>query len=233
MKVILLQDVDNLGDKDEIKDVAGGYARNYLLPRGFAVIADKTALKDLDRRLHFAERKEKKLEAKMVKAVDRIKGSEIEIVVHAGKEGRLYGSVLPKQIAAALSEKFEWAIDKKRVKLQEPIKQIGDYVVPVQLREDTIADITVHVVSDQVDEPEEAEEEKAADTQEAAAEGEQAEAPAAAEDEAPEETTDTAETASDGEAEEQPEPEADEEPAAEEASETEESSEQDSEEDKE
>lgn len=148
MKVILLKDVDNLGDKHEIKVVADGYARNFLIPRDLAVRADAPALKDMERRKHFDERREKKLEEKLVKAADKIRDSSIEIITRVGPEGKLYGSVGPREIAAALSEKFEYPIIKRRVKLTEGIKQVGDYVVPVKLKDDTVVNVNVKVISD-------------------------------------------------------------------------------------
>ena len=163
MKVILLQDIDNLGDKDEIKIVANGYARNFLIPRGMAVAADKVALQDLERRRIFADRREKKLEEKLVKAADKIRDSEIEILVKAGPEGKLYGSVGPKEIAAALSEKFEYAILKRRVKLADSIKMVGTYSVPVKLKDDTTVIVKIKVVSDAPPEEPVAEEPAAAE----------------------------------------------------------------------
>jgi large subunit ribosomal protein L9 len=148
MKVILLQDVDNLGDKNEIKEVANGYARNFLIPRGMVAKADKTALKEMERRRHFDDRREKKLEEQLVKAAGKIRDSKIEIETKAGPEGKLYGSVGRKEIAAALSRKFEYPIIKQRVQLTETIKMIGDYVVPVKLKDDTIVKVTVSVISD-------------------------------------------------------------------------------------
>lgn len=173
MKVILLQDVDNLGDKNEIKEVANGYARNFLIPRGLVAKADKTALKEMERRRHFDDRREKKLEEKLVKAAGKIRDSKIEIETKAGPEGKLYGSVGRKEIAAALSRKFEYPIIKQRVQLTEAIKMVGDYVVPVKLKDDTIVKVTVSVVSDAPPaepEPQEADQAPAEEVQAAAPE---------------------------------------------------------------
>lgn len=163
MKVILLQDVDNLGDKNDIKDVAAGYARNYLMPRGLAMAADKTGLKELERRRMFAARREAKIEKDLVKAADKIRGSSLEMLAHSGPEGKLYGSVSQKQIAAALSEKFKFEIDKKRVRIDEPIRKLGEHRISVQLKEGVIVDVTVNVKStDPEPEPEPETEVKAA-----------------------------------------------------------------------
>jgi large subunit ribosomal protein L9 len=161
MKVILLQDIDNLGDKHEIKEVANGYARNFLIPRGLAAKADGSAIKDMERRRFYDERREKKLEEKLVKAADKISNSKLEILVKAGPEGRLYGSVGRKEIAAVLSQKFDYPIIKQRVLLTESIKKVGEFPVQVKLKDDTIVTVTVTVASDAPPEPV-AEEEKAA-----------------------------------------------------------------------
>jgi len=164
MKVILRQDIDTLGDKFEIKNVAAGYARNYLIPRGLAVAADKENLKDLERRLQFEKRREIKLEQQLAKAADKIKNSNIEISARAGVEGKLYGSVSAKEIAAALTERFNYPIDKKRVKLHETLKKVGEYKIPLRLKDGLEVEITVSVVPNELsDKPEEKPEEPVAE----------------------------------------------------------------------
>jgi large subunit ribosomal protein L9 len=156
MKVILRQDIDTLGDKNEIKNVAAGYARNFLIPRGMAVAADDANLKDLDRRLLFAKRRESKLEQELAKAADKIRNAKIEISARAGVEGKLYGSVSAKEIAAALTEKFKYEIDKKRIKLQESLRRVGEYNVPLKLKDGLTVDIVVTIVPNELsDKPEE------------------------------------------------------------------------------
>lgn len=155
MKVILRQEIETLGDKDEIKNVATGYARNYLIPRGLALPADEKNMKDLERRRIFAKRREDKLEKSLAESAEKIRGAKIEIEVRAGVEGKLYGSVSAKEIAADLTKKFKMEIDKKRVKLHDPIKRVGEYTVPLKLRENLTVDIIVVVSPNaQSDKPE-------------------------------------------------------------------------------
>ena len=92
MKVILLKEVENVGDKNEIKSVAAGYARNYLFPRGLAAPADEANLKQLENKLKFVRRREAAVEQKLVQMVGKVHGATIEVEAHAGVDGKLYGS---------------------------------------------------------------------------------------------------------------------------------------------
>lgn len=133
MKVILRQDIEKLGDRGDIKEVKSGYARNYLIPRGLAVAANRSNLKTLEEQKRVDERKEKKIEEKLTERADFIAGSTVEISARAGAEGRIYGSVTAAQISAALKEKFDLEIDKRRVLLDSPIKNIGEHTVNMRL----------------------------------------------------------------------------------------------------
>ncbi|HPI75346.1 MAG TPA: 50S ribosomal protein L9 [bacterium] len=156
MKVILLKDVDNLGDKNDIKNVAPGYARNFLVPRGLAVQATESEMKQLEHRMKFEQRKQAKLEEKLVKMAGKIESAVVEITAHAGVDGKLYGSVSGKHIAEVLTEKMGIEIDRKRVKMEAPIKQTGEFEVVVTLGSGKKANIKVIVSA----EGGEAEEEK-------------------------------------------------------------------------
>ncbi|HOO55233.1 MAG TPA: 50S ribosomal protein L9 [bacterium] len=154
MKVILLEDVENLGDKNEVKSVATGYARNFLIPRGLAEMATASAMKQLEERLKYVRRREERIAEKLAGMRDKINGTAVEISAHAGKDGKLYGSITNKQIAAALSEKLGLEIDKRRVYMEAPLKQTGDFSVVVDLSKGNKAEINVRVVSEDAEEEE-------------------------------------------------------------------------------
>jgi large subunit ribosomal protein L9 len=163
MKVIMLQDVENVGDKNDVRNVAAGHARNFLIPRGLAVTADESALKQLENKLKFEKRRQESIEQKLVQMADAVEGSSVVIKAHAGEDGKLYGSVTAKQVAEALTERLKIEFDKRRVKLDAPIKQIGEYKVKVTLGPNKRAEIVLNVVSDVVFE-------KTAETEKPAAE---------------------------------------------------------------
>ncbi len=190
MKVILLQDVENVGDKNEVKNVSGGYARNYLIPRNLAQPATESNLKQLEHKLKFAKRREEAIEQKLVQMTGKVQGSSVEIKAHAGVDGKLYGSVTNKHIALALTEKLGIEVDKKRVKLEAPIKQTGEFSVVVDMSQGKKAEVTICVVPDEKSLEAAAEAEKQEKGKVAAAAPEAPEAPkaeAADEKSAPEE----------------------------------------------
>ena len=152
MKIILKADIDTLGDKDEVKSVADGYARNFLIPKGLAVRATQAELKQREQRLKFTERREKRIEEKLGSRMTDISGAGLEIEENAAPDGRLYGSVTARRIAALLSERLGIEINKNRVDLPAPIKKVGEYSVTVNLGGERNADITVKIISNAVEE---------------------------------------------------------------------------------
>ena len=145
MKVVLRQDVDSLGMEGEVFDVADGYARNFLIPRGFALEATQQNLKLIE-----AQRKkieEKRLKAKEEAEKARLSLSELVVTIaqKAGEEDKLYGSVTSMDIADQL-EKRGIQIDRKRIRLDRPIKTLGEFAVPVKLHPEVTASIKVVVV---------------------------------------------------------------------------------------
>ena len=175
MKVVLLKDIEDVGDKNEIKTVAAGYARNFLFPRKLAEPADAANLKQLENRLKFVRRREAAIEQKLAQMTGKVHGVTIEVEAHAGVDGKLYGSITTKQIAAALTEKLGIEVDKKRIKLEAPIKQTGEFQIIVDMSQGKKAEVTVKVVSDAkpeeiaAAEPKKAEKKKEAEEEPAAA----------------------------------------------------------------
>ncbi len=147
MEVILKKDLINLGEEGDIKKVKNGYARNYLIPQGLAVIANSTNLRILEKhRAEIEERKAKKREESK-SVVERLNGKEIEIKANAGDSGKLFGSVSSNDIAIKLNEEgFE--IDRKKIDLPHAIKMIGRYDAKVKFYEGITADISINVIRD-------------------------------------------------------------------------------------
>ncbi len=145
MKIVLLEDVDNLGYAGDIKEVKDGYARNYLIPKGKALMATKSNLKMVEeKRRAILRRIEKKIEAAK-KIRDALDGLEIEISAKAGKEGKLFGSVTATEIYEAIKDKAE-GLDKKQIRLPEGgIKSVGEHQVEIAIYRDIKATIKVIV----------------------------------------------------------------------------------------
>lgn len=148
VQVILLQEMENLGDVGEVVDVKAGYARNYLVPRGLAVQATKANLARIEEeREHLVAAAEREIEKSTALAGD-IEGQSLNFPVKAGEDGRLFGSISSSDIADALSEKGI-AVDRRHVQLDEPIKQLGTYKVPIRLSAEVQPEVTVWVVAEE------------------------------------------------------------------------------------
>ncbi|MBM4257327.1 MAG: 50S ribosomal protein L9 [Deltaproteobacteria bacterium] len=145
MEVILQEDVANLGAIGEVVKVRPGYGRNYLIPRGLAVEASRRNLHVLEHQKRLAATKKEKDRQKAQGLVDRISSLSITIAARAGEEDRLFGSVTNIDIEKALTAQGV-AIDRRKIVLVEPIKQLGTYTVPVHLSSDVRGNITVNVV---------------------------------------------------------------------------------------
>ncbi|MBW1681251.1 MAG: 50S ribosomal protein L9 [Deltaproteobacteria bacterium] len=132
MEVILQKDFEELGLEGEIVKVAGGYGRNYLIPKGFAVEATPQNLKALDLKRKKIEIRRLKATEEAEKVKEELAGKVITLTQKAGEEGKLYGSVTSMDIAAAL-DKEGVVIDRKKIVLERPIKSLGEFEVPVKL----------------------------------------------------------------------------------------------------
>ena len=147
MEVILREHVDNLGRRGEIVKVADGYARNYLLPRKLALLATDANKKQIERERVKFDAKEAE-ERRLADAVaGRLVNVEIEIARRVGETEVLYGSVTTSDIAEALAAKGV-EVDRRRVHLQEPIKKLGEFDVPIRLHRDVTSTIKVRVVAE-------------------------------------------------------------------------------------
>lgn len=145
MKVILMEDIAKLGRRGEVREVAPGYARNYLLPRRLAVPATPANLRDIERLQRQREQEEgRKAEAARDLAA-RIEGLTLTAPMQASEEGRLYGSVSAQDVVEFLARQGI-NVEKRRVLLEEPIKALGEYTVPIRLHGELTASLRVSVV---------------------------------------------------------------------------------------
>ncbi|MEA2190240.1 MAG: large subunit ribosomal protein [Solirubrobacteraceae bacterium] len=143
---ILMQDVEHLGSRGAVVDVSKGYLRNYLIPRKLAQPATKGALAEARRRGEAADREAQVLVAKATEDADVLNRTVLTINQQAGDDGRLFGSVTNQDIADAIEEARGVKIDKRKVHLEEPIKNVGTYVVVVEVAEGVSASVKTMVV---------------------------------------------------------------------------------------
>lgn len=146
MKVILLQDVKSLGRQGDVKEVAEGYARNFLVPKGLAALATEANLRALAQRKQAVQIREQHEEDEARQIAERLQGLKIAIGAKTGESGRLFGSVTSKDIAEAVQKKTRIELDRKKIDLPEGLKQLGQYEVPIRLHRAVTATITVDVV---------------------------------------------------------------------------------------
>ena len=144
VKLILTESVASLGEAGDLVDVKVGFARNYLLPKRKAILATESKVRELDHHKRVVMGKVTK-EMKSLEAVrDRLQSTALEIAARVGDEGRLFGSVTVAQIAELLAEKgFE--IERRRIALEEPIKEAGEHRVSIRLHRDVIAEVALTV----------------------------------------------------------------------------------------
>jgi large subunit ribosomal protein L9 len=146
MQVILREDVDNLGKIGDLVKVKDGYARNFLVPSKKAIEATPKNLKAMEHAKKMVSDRIRTLKKSASADADRIKSLAITIKAKVGEEGKLFGSVTSMDIAEAMQAQGV-TIDKRKITLEEPIKRIGDYTVPVKLHTDVVADLKVSVVA--------------------------------------------------------------------------------------
>jgi len=143
MKVVLLEDVPGKGKAGEIKEVSKGYAKNFLLPRGLALVATPTVIKQVESRLE-REKLEGSIDReKLVELAQQIEGREIRLKARMGAGERLFGSITAADVAEELSRAIGSVIDKKKIDIEKPFRQTGSYKIAVKLAGDIKPQITV------------------------------------------------------------------------------------------
>ena len=187
MKVMLVKDVYKLGRAGDIKKVADGYGRNFLIPQGFAVLATAGALKQAERVRSQAEIRRAEQNSELKGLADQIQGVTVTFAAKAGETGKLYGSITTQDVATAISEQTRFEVKKQQVDMQ-PIRNLGEFTAHVRLTMDLVPEvkIIVHREGEALEEAVEEPVEKPAETKAAPAEAAapEAETPAEAAPEA-------------------------------------------------
>lgn len=145
MKVILRDDVDNLGHKGDVIDVADGYARNFLVPRGLALEATRGALSQAESMRRAREVRDAEARAEAEDTARELVPAVIRVVARAGEEGKLFGSVTSADVAAAVATQTGIEVDRKALQLAEPLKSLGSHQIPVRLHPEVEFPLTVEV----------------------------------------------------------------------------------------
>lgn len=145
MKVILLQDIKGSGKRDDIINVSDGYARNFLFPKKLAVEATPGAQKEIERKRAAEAAREAERRANAEEKAKQLKGKTITLAVKCGEKGRLYGSITTAEIAEQLKKQHGIEVDKKKIDLTDPIRNVGDTTVSIWLYSGITTTMTVHV----------------------------------------------------------------------------------------
>jgi large subunit ribosomal protein L9 len=145
MKVIFLQDVPNVAKAGEIKEVAAGYGRNFLIPRKLAALASPHAMSQVET----SDKAQAKTSEESVDLARQLEGKKVSLKAHAGAKERLYGSITSADIAAELESATGLVVDKRKIELDEPIRQLGSYELTIRLGKDITPKIMVSVIEEE------------------------------------------------------------------------------------
>jgi large subunit ribosomal protein L9 len=149
MRVVFLDDVEGTARAGEIKNVADGYARNFLLPRKLAAPATTTTVQQAEARAKALAREQEKVDAAARALADKVGSVSITISARAGAEGRLFGSVTATDIAEAVNARAGTSLEHRQVALEQPIKEVGTYTVAVSLTRNVKAEVTIEVQAEE------------------------------------------------------------------------------------
>jgi large subunit ribosomal protein L9 len=153
MKIILLQDVEGLGKAGDLKEVANGYARNYLVPRRLAAAATPGLIANRAQRVAAEQRRVEKLAEQNRQQAERLNTVTLTFRARVGTQGRLYGSITSQDIASALREVENITVDRRSIELADPIRSPGTFTVPVRIASGLESKITVNVVDEAANVP--------------------------------------------------------------------------------
>jgi len=145
MKVVFLQDVPSVARAGEIKEVADGYGRNFLIPRELALLATSEVINNVEAKLETMARSQAQTEAELVEMANQLDGKEVVLEARSGGKERLYGSITTADIATGLESATGFAVDKRKIEVEESIRQIGSYEVTIRLGKDIAPKIKVTV----------------------------------------------------------------------------------------
>jgi large subunit ribosomal protein L9 len=149
MKVVLRDDVKGLGAVGDVKDVADGYARNFLIPRRLAAPATTSALKNVEAQRASLAKRQAQVEAEARALAGRLNNTTLTLKARVGGQDRLYGSITASDVAAALGQELGATFDRRKLVLDEPIRELGTHTIPVHLGRDVTASLTVRVEAEE------------------------------------------------------------------------------------
>lgn len=148
MQVILIEDVDNLGGRNETVSVKNGYARNFLIPRKLAVEANPSNVKQQEERLKVKTKKEAGMLAELNKVIDVLKASPVSVGAKTGTSGKIFGSVTSLQIARAIRDQKGYEIDRKRISIVDEVKELGTHKASIDFGNGNTVEIDFEVVGE-------------------------------------------------------------------------------------
>lgn len=149
MKVVLQEEVKGLGTPGDVKDVADGYARNFLIPRKLAIPATPSALKNVEAHKAAIARRQAQQEAEARALANKLAATAVTIKAKVGSQNRLYGSITAADIAAALQKTLGQPFDRRKLQMDEPIRELGTHTVPANLMRDVTTTVTVRVEAEE------------------------------------------------------------------------------------
>ncbi len=148
MKIVLREDVEKLGRKGDLLEVADGYARNYLVPRGLAIVATKGVVQQASSMRRNRQIRDDRDKEAAQELATRLTLSPVQVTARAGEGGKLFGSVTSADIAAAVKSQTKVELDRRKITLAEPLKELGSAEVPVSLHTDVTAILVIEVVAE-------------------------------------------------------------------------------------
>jgi large subunit ribosomal protein L9 len=148
MKVILIKDVDNLGGKDELVNVKNGYARNFLFPTKCAIEATESNTKQLDERLKVKAKKEAAMLAEINKVITVLTGSPVKLTAKTGANSKIFGSITSLQVTQAIRDQKGYEIDRRRISIQDDIKELGSYKATIDFGNGQTTEIDLEIAAE-------------------------------------------------------------------------------------
>ncbi len=148
MEIILIQDVDNLGGRNEVVKVKNGYARNFLIPQRLAVEANPSNRKQLDERLKVAKKKEDQMLAQINSVISKLQEAPLKVGAKTGTSGKIFGSVTPLQISRAIKDQKGYEIDRKKIHINDEVKELGTYKATIDFGNGQNAEVDFEVVAE-------------------------------------------------------------------------------------
>ena len=148
MDIILIKDVDNLGGRNELVKVKNGYARNFLIPQGFAVEANPSNRKQLEERLKVAAKKEAAMLAQINSVIAKLQEGPVKVGAKTGTSGKIFGTVTPLQISRAIRDQKGYDIDRRKISITDEVKELGTYKATIDFGNGQSATVDFEVVGE-------------------------------------------------------------------------------------